>query len=79
MLKRYAISQNTHGLEMPLSTGVNIDVCLSDDVEKLEAENERLKCCGNCKRLNWDSDGLWCPKKEISGRKDRCDRWESQI
>jgi hypothetical protein len=45
---------------------------LKAEIKRLEAENEALKCCGNCTYF-YDNECMKFP--EIDG--EYCDKWES--
>jgi hypothetical protein len=56
------------------------------EVKRLKAENDRLRCCGNCRHYGWviDDDGMdafACGKGVIGIDDDwprNCDRWEER-
>ena len=57
-------------------------------IRELEAQIEKMKCCGNCVYAEavgtgphaFDSTTIWCHLKEVKygGLTDKCDRWESE-
>lgn len=59
---------------------VRMTVSQDEYISILEEQNERLKCCGNCK--HWNNEGIqkYCvatkPDFLIKRRKDICDKWE---
>jgi len=61
------------------------DCCeLQDIIKQLQAENEKLKCCGNCFKVNIDVniDGydvsMRCDdNKTVCNLSDTCDKWQS--
>ena len=50
---------------------------LMEEIKRLEAEVERLKCCGNCKFI----DGIYCNQDDkgqlVVNNWHYCDNWQS--
>jgi histidyl-tRNA synthetase len=68
-------SENVQSLESELSEERKYTRKLLDQRDKANAENERLKCCGNCKKFDEGGPhGYECAQSA----RHKCDKWERE-